>query len=1527
MIKFAIWVYIKHNFIKKFVKISVALFALLVSLQVAAVIVMQFPKIQTFLAQKAVSRVSDHIDGEITVGKVYYLFFNKLIIKDIAIVSKEKSPLLDSLKANCGYSDTLAAVNKLSVNIDVTDFLKGKIKINKIVVDGGEFNLQTEEDRRSNLDRIFKIQKKEDKDTTGSLPGMLANTVKVKDFRFTMKNHTRYRFKGEQTINFADLDVRDINIDISDVHLKSDTLYACINNIQGTDKSGMAIVNLQGKARVSGTEALVSEFYLQDCYSTINSRYFYMKYDSPKDLSEFTRKVRLGLDMHGSYLNFKSIGKIAPSLAESSLAFYIDGAISGPVRDLSTKRLVVTSESGHSFLEIDARISGLPYVSSTMAVATIYNSSTTFNDIANIVASINTTRKNKTLASLSPRTNFSYKGTLTGMLTDFVIDGNVISKVGSADVDLLFRVEEKAGSRFKGLVDANNVNLGQIMNKGILGETTASASLDVLFKRGGGIDLTVDTLNIDNFFFYGYNYSQIQGKGVFENGIFTGEILSNDPNFKFAYDGMASLNGSPLHGGEYDFSAELAYANLAALNFDMTNNVSEMSFNSDVELISDEGSVISGDAEIKDFRFRSDKGEYKASDIDLKLYNSSTVHSAILDAPFARMEYSGAAPVDLFVKKFLNIAVCTKADNMFVIDTAKTYKAGIYNLSLETFKTRGLLDVAFPGLYIEDGTKLDVFIDREDNLKCSLLSGRLAMNSHYFKGLNLSLGASADTSVARLFSDQVHVAGMTMDSTSIGLCAADNLLDADFAFKNDSTENNSAHILTKVQFGEEKNILVNLLNGSNISLEGEKWSFTPSEISYNDSTLTVRNFNIVNDDQKFSLYGNVNKYSADTLTFGLNNFNVGIFNLFLRRNFDVQGNFSGNGVVSDLYRAPKVFFNIEGSDVYVYRNKVGNVKLMSKWNDWDKELNLFIKSSLDDKVTLNANGFYRPEDSYLNLNASLEDLSVGYFEPFLSDIISRSSGSMSGELKLSGPLDRLSLTGEDCRFNNLNFIINFTQVPYTVNGPFELNERGIFFTNLPVTDRFGAKGFMSGKFGYNYFRDLHLDTKVTFTNFQCLDTKETDNEYFYGQAFATGSVHLKGPLDKINIGIDVVSNKNTSIHIPLQNSATASQTNLLTFVEPYKEHKVDVYDSLQTLKANLVKKSTELSVDVDARVTPDAEVMIEIDKSVGDVIRARGNGVIGLAINPARDIFDLYGDYHVTDGSYKFVLAGIATRDFLLEPGGSINFNGDITNTTLDLDAVYTTKSSINTLISDTSSVATRRTVNCTIGMQGKMMNPELNFKIDIPDLDPTTKIRVESAFNTQGKIQKQFMALLVTGNFLPDDQSGIANNSSMWYSNASEMLSNQISNIFHQLGIPLDLGLEYQPGEKGTTDIFDVAVSTQLFNNRVVINGNIGNDPYANSNRNVIGNLDVQIKLDNSGNVRLDLFSHAEDKYSAYNDAENSQRSGVGIVYQKEFNTFKDLFKGKSKAQKAYEKQEREKRKAAKKRQSDYPVNEDHQQ
>lgn len=445
---------------------------------------------------------------------------------------------------------------------------------------------------------------------------------------------------------------------------------------------------------------------------------------------------------------------------------------------------------------------------------------------------------------------------------------------------------------------------------------------------------------------------------------------------------------------------------------------------------------------------------------------------------------------------------------------------------------------------------------------------------------------------------------------------------------------------------------------------------------------------------------------------------------------------------------------------------------------------------------------------------------------------------------------------------------------------------------------------MNGGLKYRHFQNIQLDTRLDFNNFQCLNTTDRDNESFYGSAFATGSLRITGPLQKINMDIRVLSDANTSIHIPLSDVATAQQTNLLTFVTPKIIENIDPYDTLSMARP-LPKQPTELNIGLSANVTPEAEILIEINKSLGDVIKANGTGLINMDINPTKEIFDVFGDYTINQGSYKFVLMGFAAKDFIIQSGGTINFNGDIFNTNLNLTAVYRTKASINTLVADTSSVSTRRTVNCEIGMSGQLTNPQLTFNIDIPDLDPTTKMKVESALNTDGKIQKQFAALLISGGFIPEEQSGIANNSTILYSNVSEILSNQLNNIFQQLNIPLDLGLNYQPGDKGS-DIFDVAVSTQLFNNRVLINGNIGNDPYSSiNNRDVIGNIDVEVKLDQSGKLRLTLFSHAADQYSNYLD--DSQRSGIGFAYQQRFNTFRELFRKKSDEQKAYEKQKKE--------------------
>jgi hypothetical protein len=159
-------------------------------------------------------------------------------------------------------------------------------------------------------------------------------------------------------------------------------------------------------------------------------------------------------------------------------------------------------------------------------------------------------------------------------------------------------------------------------------------------------------------------------------------------------------------------------------------------------------------------------------------------------------------------------------------------------------------------------------------------------------------------------------------------------------------------------------------------------------------------------------------------------------------------------------------------------------------------------------------------------------------------------------------------------------------------------------------------------------------------------------------------------------------------------------------------------------EAKDVSTPTEIKVKLQLNVGPETNVWLEVNKATGDIIKANGAGQIGIEVDPKRDIFDLTGNYSIESGSYHFVLLGIAARDFEIQPGGNITFNGNVEDTDLDLTALYKTKTSINALISDTSSVSSMRNVTCQLALSGKLSDPQMKFNIDIPDLDPTTKVK-----------------------------------------------------------------------------------------------------------------------------------------------------------------------------------------------------------
>ena len=642
--------------------------------------------------------------------------------------------------------------------------------------------------------------------------------------------------------------------------------------------------------------------------------------------------------------------------------------------------------------------------------------------------------------------------------------------------------------------------------------------------------------------------------------------------------------------------------------------------------------------------------------------------------------------------------------------------------------------------------------------------------------------------------------------------------------------------------------------------------------------------------------GRTSTERQDTLALDLERFDISVLNAFIGEGLGIKGAATGNVRLVSPIASNSLSGKILCDSTFIAGEPLGELDLSGFWNEEFERYDLKISNMHDGHSDINATGKFSPESRMLEAVASLNHMHAAYAEPFVKEIFSELGGSVSGDIIVSGPLDDLTISSEGTRLENALLKVAYTNVPYYADGAFHINDEGVFFDDISIRDSQNGTGTVTGSINWDRFRDISFDTKIKVNEIEGINVTEEMADAFYGNIFATGNVSITGPVNSILLSVDAVTAKQGQLHIPVSGLGTStSRTNLLKFKEPEKKIYIDPYMAMmRRIEINEAQES-DFRVNLRVNASQDVEAFVEIDKATGNVLSGRGNGLVELEIGD--DLFNINGEYTLTGGNYRFAALGLVSKDFQIQPDSKITFGGDIMESTLDITAEYATKASLGTLLADSTSVGNRRDIICELQITDKLKNPRLAFNIEIPDLDPMIKSRVESALSTEDKLQKQFLSLLVTNNFLPEEQSGIVNNSS---SLVTEAIANQLNNIFEKLDIPVDLGLKYQSNDRGT-DIFDVAVSTQLFNNRVVVNGNIGNKQTGTSAQtDVVGDLDIEIKIDRSGSVRLNIFSHSADQYTNYLD--NSQRNGVGLTYQTEFNNFgqfvRNIFRKKAKRQ-----------------------------
>jgi len=203
------------------------------------------------------------------------------------------------------------------------------------------------------------------------------------------------------------------------------------------------------------------------------------------------------------------------------------------------------------------------------------------------------------------------------------------------------------------------------------------------------------------------------------------------------------------------------------------------------------------------------------------------------------------------------------------------------------------------------------------------------------------------------------------------------------------------------------------------------------------------------------------------------------------------------------------------------------------------------------------------------------------------------------------------------------------------------------------------------------------------------------------------------------------------------------------------------------------------------------------------------------------------------------------------------------------------------------------------------LTNPNIDFDILLPNSDQDTKDQFFTLVdkNDKNQMNQQTFSLLIMNSFISLNRTAYSATVGSGVGNSSaEMISNQLSSWLSRINKDFDININYHPTDQLTNQELQVMLSTQILNDRVSINGNVGvggtikdqaNAQSQSGNQNasnIIGDVNVEVKLTKDGRFRLNAFNRS-NQYDLLNNY-SPYTQGLGVMYRREFDNIREIFR-----------------------------------
>ncbi|MFK5854695.1 MAG: translocation/assembly module TamB domain-containing protein [Bacteroidota bacterium] len=1482
------------NIKKKVAYVVLYIMIVVITIPVAITLLFQSPAVQTITAKIATSALSKSIGQKVNISTIRISFFSGIEIVGFNVEDH--------------HQNTLIGIGKLNAKPNFGELSLLNINFSSVILDTVIFNMGTYKgDTINNLSLLLARLITPDSNSRNVFK-LYSSTVKINNSQFNLFNQNKSYDHAKNSMDYANIIIDSINIDVSDFYLINDSLNFKANSISAHEQCGIIIRKMSTDIVISSKGIYTNNTILNFNNSTIDAD-FGLEYSSYSTFSYYIDSVNMIANIRPTTIDMADIGYFAETLFEMPNIIGITGKLSGTVSDLIGQNLMVKF-GDNTRLSGDLRFTGLPDFYKTDITANKLYITTNTKDINNFYLPIE--EKHFDFSEIIPfNEQITAKGNFNGYFKDFTSKLELSLSYGKINSIVKFNQTSDNQTDFNVSVKSNSFNIGSYLK-----QTSALGNISFNLKLSGegnstkniNYELSGTLTNVD---LLGYQYSRMSIDAKYQNDSVLGNLRIGDKNLMMSAYVTADLKSKPV----FTLKSNIVSANLDKLNLWHEQKIN-LSSNLNAEVTGTDINTLNANILLTQCNLVFDEDAYIIDSLNLlKSRDSIGVSSLILKSDMANASIVGEYDISTLTQSVFDVI-----NDYFNIlpsgDTTGIFNNKYANIDVNILKPKILSEQFLSNIKLSKNTNLkSKFNFTNNNIQLDLFLNSIKFKDARLDSCSLSVVSISDSLICEFAINDIILKDSTPGDTVVfGL--DDFSLSANFhndsliyginwnnrltALKNSGIiEGYLSHTIDSTKFSIGK---------ANVFINDIDWSIDSNNlVVMSDDRVFFQNLFINAGQSEFKLIGTIPKHDNDSLVASFTNWDLSTFDLLTHpMNIDLDGSINGTLNFSLIKDNPTLVSDISIKDLSLNNEYLGDAHLLNTWDNTNNSV--FIKSQIIRKGNIGsgevflADGYYYPfkKEDNLDIDVSFNRIKLKIIEPFVSSFIKDLEGTTSGKLEIRGSAKQPIVTGSaDMQRTTMRVV--YLNTKYSFTNSIEFIKNGINFDNLVIYDTLGNEADINGNLTHTYFSKPKFDIVISTPGLLFFNTTETMNDLYYGSAIASGEIKIFGSPKDIDLSINIKTKKGTSVTLPLNYSVEISDKDYIIFTKP-------AIDSLANLKAIELEdeinttSALDFNMDVNMAVTPDAKVSISLPEDMG-TIEARGNSNLSIDVN-SNGKFSLIGDYVVESGLFHFKIGNLVSKRFTLVRGGRISWTGSPYSARVDIKGLYKVKTNLMSLgiaIDTTASYKNKVTVECYVVLTNELLNPTIKFEIRMPELDPDLQRLVFSELDTTNTamMNQQMISLLVLGTFSFNNAANVSLQSSYY-----NVIANQLSGMLSQISDNVDVGLNYKPGDDVSAQEFEVALSTQLFDDRLSIDGNFGMtyDRSEQSASNLVGDVDIRYKLTPDGQWILKVFNHSNVSswynYSNY-DQQSPYTQGVGIAFVRNFNKLSELFQSRKKDKK----------------------------